>query len=145
MNRYQRRKGSGCNPRPWILKNGVDMVTQGPDDPMCCPTQRVVKTYALESDQLVETGAQSIEDALRVGAAIEEIDILDLEAHMAETDREDILRVYGNLLSGSENHLRAFVGNLERRVQSAYVPQYLDQDAYEAILGAGQGRGNGRG
>ncbi len=96
-------------------------------------------------DELVETGAQSLEDALRVGAAIEEIDILDLEAHMAETDREDILRVYDNLLRGSYNHLRAFAGNLERRVQKAYVPQYLDQDAYEAILDGDQGRGNGRG
>lgn len=36
------------------------MVTQGPDDPMCCPTQRVVKTYALEGDQLVETGSRTI-------------------------------------------------------------------------------------
>jgi heat shock protein HslJ len=44
VNRYQRRKGSGCNPRPWILKSGVDIVTKGPDDPMCYPTQRVVET-----------------------------------------------------------------------------------------------------
>ena len=36
------------------------MVTQGPDDPMCCPTQRVVKTCALKGDQLVETGSQTI-------------------------------------------------------------------------------------
>ena len=36
------------------------MVTQGPDDPMCCPTQRVVKTYALKGDQLVETGSRTI-------------------------------------------------------------------------------------
>jgi len=28
----------------------VDMVNQGPDDPMCCPTQRVVRRYALEAD-----------------------------------------------------------------------------------------------
>ncbi len=33
----------------------VDMVTHGPDDPMCCPTQQMVQTYALEGDQLVET------------------------------------------------------------------------------------------
>jgi heat shock protein HslJ len=31
----------------------VDMVTHGPDDPMCCPTQHVVNTYALHGDQLV--------------------------------------------------------------------------------------------
>ena len=33
----------------------VEMVNQGPDDPMCCPTQQVVQTYALEGDQLVQT------------------------------------------------------------------------------------------
>jgi heat shock protein HslJ len=36
----------------------VDMITQGPEDPMCCPTQNVVKTYALQGDQLVETSSQ---------------------------------------------------------------------------------------
>lgn len=30
----------------------VDMITQGPDDPMCCPTQQVLQTYALEGDSL---------------------------------------------------------------------------------------------
>jgi heat shock protein HslJ/LysM repeat protein len=33
----------------------VDMVTHGPDDPMCCPTQRVVQKYALQEDELVQT------------------------------------------------------------------------------------------
>ena len=31
----------------------VEMVTQGPDDPMCCPTQEVTKRYELQ-DELVE-------------------------------------------------------------------------------------------
>ncbi len=39
----------------------VDMVQAGPDDPMCCPTQRVVKTYELQGDQLVETSSQVVE------------------------------------------------------------------------------------
>jgi hypothetical protein len=30
----------------------VDMVQAGPNDPMCCPTQEVVNTYALEGNQL---------------------------------------------------------------------------------------------
>ncbi len=30
----------------------VEMVTQGPDDPMCCPTQLVRQTYTLDGDQL---------------------------------------------------------------------------------------------
>jgi hypothetical protein len=33
----------------------VDMVSHGPDDPMCCPTQQVVQTYALEGESLVQT------------------------------------------------------------------------------------------
>ena len=33
----------------------VEMVTHGPDDPMCCPTQDTVQTYALEGQELVKT------------------------------------------------------------------------------------------
>lgn len=33
----------------------VDMVTHAPDDPMCCPTQHVVQTYALQGETLVQT------------------------------------------------------------------------------------------
>jgi heat shock protein HslJ len=32
----------------------VDMVTHGPNDPMCCPTQQVVETYELQGDELVK-------------------------------------------------------------------------------------------
>jgi len=31
----------------------VDMITQGPDDPMCCPSQQVVVAYELQDGQLV--------------------------------------------------------------------------------------------
>jgi hypothetical protein len=33
----------------------VDMITHGPDDPMCCPTKQVVQTYALQGETLVQT------------------------------------------------------------------------------------------
>ena len=32
----------------------LDMVAHGPEDPMCCPTQKVTKVYQLEDEQLVE-------------------------------------------------------------------------------------------
>ncbi|MBC8447687.1 MAG: DUF2202 domain-containing protein [Chloroflexi bacterium] len=96
-------------------------------------------------DQLVETGGQSLEDALRVGAAIEEIDILDLEEHIAQTDKADIQRVYENLLRGSRNHLRSFVGTLERETGETYAPQYLSQEAYDAIVSSPMERGGGGG
>ncbi len=83
---------------------------------------------------LVSRGSASVKDALQVGAAIEEIDILDLEERMAQTDQEDIRLVYVNLKSGSENHLRAFVNNLQRQGVE-YNPQYLSQEEYDGIIG----------
>ncbi|MGD8902000.1 MAG: hypothetical protein PVI67_00405, partial [Anaerolineae bacterium] len=40
-----------------FIQNGeivVDMVTHGPDDPMCCPTQQVVQTFALQGEELIK-------------------------------------------------------------------------------------------
>ena len=59
-------------------------------------------------DGFVEAGQASLEEALKVGVTIEELDIADLEQAMSETDRPNILRVFGNLLDGSKNHLDAF-------------------------------------
>lgn len=84
-------------------------------------------------DQLVETGSASLASALRVGAAIEEIDILDLQERLAQTDEADIQRVYQNLLNGSYNHLRSFTSVLERQTGQVYQPQYLSQAEYDAI------------
>lgn len=105
--------------------------------------------------ELVGRGSQSLAEALRVGAAIEEIDILDLQERLAQTDNADIRQVYTNLLNGSSNHLRAFVSSLSSQTGEAYQPQYLSQEAYQAILSAagqqggrgsgGAGRGSGAG
>jgi hypothetical protein len=84
-------------------------------------------------DDLLSQGNASIKDALQVGAAIEEIDILDLEERMAQTDREDISLVYSNLKRGSENHLRAFVNNLQRQGLE-YQPEHLSQEEYDRII-----------
>jgi len=32
----------------------LEMVTHGPDDPMCCPSQNVTEKYKLQGDQLVK-------------------------------------------------------------------------------------------
>ena len=84
-------------------------------------------------NDLVSRGGLSVEEALRVGASIEELDILDLEERMAQTDKEDIQLVYSNLKRGSENHLRAFVNNLERR-GIEYRPEYLSMQEYDGII-----------
>ncbi len=94
-------------------------------------------------DQLVAQGSESLEAALRVGAAIEEIDILDLQERLEATTAADIRLAYENLMDGSGNHLRAFVGTLESQTGVTYQPQYLAQEAYAAIM-AGQGGGMGQ-
>ena len=101
-------------------------------------------------DQLIAMGSQSIEDALKVGALIEETDIKDLEEWIAKTDNADIIQVYENLTAGSENHLRAFTSLLQS-YGVTYEPQVISEDEYNEIIsspmntGMGdRGRGMGR-
>ena len=82
---------------------------------------------------LTAQGSTSLINALRVGAAIEEIDILDLENALPTIDNQDIRQVYANLLKGSRNHLRAFVQALAQQGVT-YTPAYLTTDAYAAIV-----------
>lgn len=107
-------------------------------------------------DQLIAQGSKSLEAAYMVGGAIEEIDILDLEERIAQTDNADIILVYENLMAGSENHLRAFVRVYENQILQSYAPQYLTQAYYDEIMagesglgqgigGQGAGQGNGQG
>lgn len=86
-------------------------------------------------DSLVATGMTSLLDALKVGALIEEVDIEDIVVAMGDTDKADILMVYGNLLAGSENHLQAFVKNIEAITGETYTAQYVSQEEVDAILG----------
>ncbi|MFC2064846.1 DUF2202 domain-containing protein [Chloroflexota bacterium] len=85
-------------------------------------------------DGLMAAGSLSLADALKVGATIEEVDILDLMERMEKTDKADILWVYENLLNGSYNHLRSFTTVLERTSSEVYQPQYMDDSAYQEII-----------
>lgn len=93
-------------------------------------------------DELTQTGAESLGNALKVGAAIEEIDILDLQKSLENTQDASIRRVYENLLRGSENHLRAFTSTLERQTGEIYIPQYMSEADYNATLSAEPTRGS---
>ena len=96
-------------------------------------------------DDLIKAGSVDPASALEVGAIIEEVDILDLERYLAGTTNADIIRVYENLLRGSENHLRAFVSQLESAGVDRDDPTHMDEDAYEAILESGMARGGSSG
>ena len=96
-------------------------------------------------DQLVAEGGQSVEAALEVGALIEEVDIADLQQGLAAITHTDIIRVYNNLIRGSQNHLRAFTSQLRQLTGATYVPQYLDQATYTAILNSSMGQNGAMG
>ncbi len=76
------------------------------------PTGYNNPTIQTMSDSLTKQGAISLTDALKAGVMIEEQDISDLDNAIANTSRDDLKVVYGNLKSGSENHLSAFTKQL---------------------------------
>ncbi len=96
-------------------------------------------------NDLLAAGSRSQTDALMVGAAVEEIDILDLEMRLAKTDNADIQQTLTNLLNGSYNHLRSFTAMIEGRTGEKYQPQYLSPEAYQNIISLSPERGGGMG
>jgi hypothetical protein len=93
-------------------------------------------------DELVAEGSVSLAAALQVGVQIEQVDIADLQKALAETSNADLEQLYGNLLRGSQNHLKAFTatanGTLPRAGQAA-------GSGLRQGPGFGQGGGPGRG
>ena len=72
--------------------------------------------------RLIKDGEKSPLAAFLVGAYIEELDISDLfEAIATAADFQIIQSVYGNLLCGSGNHLRAFARNIELMTGLSYL------------------------
>lgn len=63
-------------------------------------------------DELVMAGETSLEEALKVGVRIEDLDIADLELALQENSMRAVQRVFQNLLNGSYNHLSAFERNI---------------------------------
>ncbi|MDO9032690.1 MAG: DUF2202 domain-containing protein [Hydrogenophaga sp.] len=90
--------------------------------------------------QLVADGSVSLIAALQVGDRIEELDMLDINTHLARVDNQDIRVVYESLLRGSRNHLRAYHQTLLKQGGS-YTPQYLSQAEFDAIVNSAMERG----
>ena len=80
----------------------------GLDDPALTPGLfQNAELQGLYND-LVTKGENSLVDAIEVGILIEETDIEDIESLLDQTDKNDIIQVYTNLLDGSNSHLAAF-------------------------------------
>lgn len=101
-------------------------------------------------NQLVSKGKSSELAALYVGAFIEELDMNDIvvcprvmidrgypnPCGLEYTDERGLIRSYENLIAGSQNHLRAFVGQIEAvEGYGTYKAQYLTQQEVDIILG----------
>lgn len=95
---------------------------------------------------LVNSGSNSLEDALKVGLKIEEMDISDLRVAIQSTNNQDIMGVLENLLRGSRNHLRAFASRLNA-TGGTYVSTNLPLQDFNRIASSQQefGGNNGRG
>jgi hypothetical protein len=105
-------------------------------------------------EELVAKGSVSIEEAWKVGALIEEMDITDLVESLKNATDENIILVFENLERGSRNHLRAFTRQLTS-LGLTYTPVYLNTDEYNKIISSpneagkqyqmnGNGNGTGR-
>lgn len=84
-------------------------------------------------NQLIAQGNQSLTEALKVGATIEDVDIKDLMEYMDDTNNTAILNIFDNLTCGSRNHMRAFVSNLSS-YNVTYTPQFISVDVYNSII-----------
>ena len=101
-------------------------------------------------DLLTAQGKESEIAALYVGALIEELDMHDIAVcpqvmidrgfsspcGLEYTDERALQTAYSALISGSESHLRAYVGQIEAVIGVGnYEAQYLTQEEVDAILG----------
>jgi len=106
------------NPGPAVNKSVNGLVKQG-----------LVSLF----DNLLTQGKLSALEALYVGAAIEEDDMLDLQQAIDSVDNDHIRRMYENLLSGSRNHLRTYIKQIEER-GNVYEALFLSQDEIDAVM-----------
>ena len=110
--------------------------TYGLEDPVGDNPEGKFENAELQQlySDLIERGSKSREEALAVGALIEEVDIIDLRNAMDESVKnEDVIRVFENLCKASENHLRAFVRVLGM-YNVDYQPELLEKAEFDRIL-----------
>ena len=116
-------------------------------------------SYFEEKFELLTTLGEGGElAALKAGAYIEELDMHDIAfcpevmseagygivkkgnriitgpCGLEYTDEAGLISAYNALISGSESHLRAYVGQIEAITGESYVAQYLTQKEVDAIL-----------
>lgn len=84
-------------------------------------------------EEQTEIGKRSLEDALGVGATVEEISIMHLGEQIDNTDRVDMIVAYEGLLTGSQKHLISFVSTMGTHGYE-YTPHFLSPEEYDQII-----------
>ena len=84
-------------------------------------------------DQFITDGSVNQDQALQIGATIEDLDIVDLQDYIDATFNTDLITVYNRLQCGSRNHLRSFVSVIENNGDS-YNPQFLTETEFNTII-----------
>ena len=105
--------------------------------------------FAEKFEQLTAMAAESELAALHVGAFIEELDMRDIAecprvmiehgypdpCGLDYTDESVLINTFSSLIDGSENHLRAYVSEIEAVIgEGNYRAQYLSQEEVNEIL-----------
>lgn len=93
------------------LIEGFKITDNSSNNPGEYTNEHITELYG----QLIEMGNVSVIEALKVGVLIEQTDIADLQKELLTVENSSIKTVYGNLLKGSEAHLKAFTWNLKVR------------------------------
>ncbi len=106
--------------------------------------------FAEKFEALTKKGMTNELTALYVGAFIEELDMKDIavcpqvmidqgypgSCGLGYTDESALQTAYRSLISGSESHLRSYVGQIEAVIGVGnYEAQYLAQEEVDTILG----------
>lgn len=114
------------------------------EDPVISTAMGVFTDQNLQKlhDDLVDAGTPTVDEALVVGAMIEELDIYDLKVAIDRlSNHEDIKMVYENLTKGSRNHLRSFYKQITNRGGS-YEPIYISQEEFLSIVNSSMEKGD---
>lgn len=92
---------------------------------------------------LIAQAKTSLTEAYKVGVAVEQVDIADLNKALAATLPADVKAAFGNLKAGSDNHLAAFTAL--RDGKSVGVGTGMGPQNGRSGHGAGPGTGTGYG
>jgi len=117
---------------------GSLLAAAGVDDSGFDPAQGVFHDSSLAAlyASLIQQADLSFGEALRVGATIEDLDLVDLAGKATRSKNDAVLAVYANLQCGSRNHLRSFAGQLQSAGVS-WEPSWLTDAEVNAILSGG--------